>query len=50
MIEVQEGMSEVRECVVYGYFSESVEDLKRMEVLGRGVDRQVNPAEKGSKS
>ena len=50
MIEVQEGTSEVGDCVVSGYFRESVEDLKRMEVLDRGVDRQVDPAEKGSKS
>ena len=50
MIEVQEGTSEVGDCVVYGYFRESVEDLKRREVLGRGVDRQVNPAEKDLKS
>ena len=49
MIEVQEGRSEVGDSVVYGYFRESVEDLKRMEVLGRG-DRQVNPAEKDLKS
>ena len=50
MIEVQEGMSEVADCVVYGYFRESVEDLKRREVLGQGVDCQVNPAEKDLKS
>ena len=50
MIEVQEGTSEVGDCVVYGYFRESVEDLKRREILGRGVDRQVNPAEKDSKN
>ena len=46
MIEVQEGTSEVGNCMVYGYLREFVEDLKRREVLGRGV----NPAEKDSKS
>ena len=50
MIEVQGGTSEVGDCVAYGYFRESVEDLKGMEVLGRGVDCQGNPAEKDSKS
>ena len=50
MIEVQEGTLEVGDCVVYGYFQGCVEDLKRREVLGRGGDCQVNPAEKDLKS
>ena len=49
MIEVQEGTSEVGDCVVYGYFRQSVEVLKRREALGR-VDCQVNHAEKDLKS
>ena len=50
MIEFQEGASGVGDFVVSGYFRESLEDLKRREILGRGVDRQVNPAEQDLKS
>ena len=60
MIEVQEGTPEVGDCVEYGYFRWSVEGLKRRDVLGGGVDCQVeeclktsqtgNPAEEDYKS
>ena len=49
MIEVQEGTSEVEDCVVYGYFRGSVEDLRR-DALGRGVDCQVEESMKTSKT
>ena len=50
MTEVQEGTSEAGHCVVYGYFRESVKDLKRRDVLGREVDRQVEESMKTSKT
>ena len=50
MVEVKDRTSEVGNCVIYGYFRESVEDMKRREALGRGVDCHVNPAEQDLKS
>ena len=44
---MQEGTSEAGD---YGYFRESVKDPKRRDVLGRGVDCQVQESMKTSKN
>ena len=49
-IEGQEGTSEAGDCVVYVSFRGSVKDLNRRDVLGRGVDCQVEKSINTSKT